>query len=301
MPEKILIHFFYSSSYDSQSLCKCITRTGIYVYKNVFPTLIDTFGITSDLIIVCLAVNRFSKVRELHVLRTEADESPKDGYLQCLIAFLLSLLAHAPLFWQYSVQETDHCWQSEQSAVTEKIIWDWYLIIFHASMRVIPTLFILILNLQMYFEIKRRMVERKKATLQHSLPNLQSRLSVISRAMSISENNTTTAEIVKKVIEKWKFKDVRKAAWKMTQRSTLLWIVVTHLLLTLPANILYMITLTYKLSTHLETTYNFIYALYVIGHTINHALYCMTNKQVQQETGRIVTNCKNLYWTKINS
>lgn len=271
----------------------------------MFPTLIDTFGITSDLIIVCLAVNRFGKVRELHLLRNEGEESAKEGYLQCLIAFFISLLAHTPLFWQHSVEQGEECLTSEKSYVTQKPIWDIYLFIFHASMRVIPTLFIIILNLQMYFEIKRRMVEQKKATLQqYSLAKYQSRLSVISRGMSIaSTSEITTSEIVKKVIEKWKFKDARKAAWKMTQRSTLLWIVVTHVLLTLPANVMYIINLQnnsalHELSSGLETAFNFTYVLYVIGHTINHALYCMTNSQVQKETGKIVTNCKNLYWTK---
>ena len=40
------------------------------------------------------------------------------------------------------------------------------------------------------------------------------------------------------------------------------------------------------------------YVLYVIGHAINHILFCLTNKEIQKETGKIIMNCKNIYWTQ---
>ena len=40
------------------------------------------------------------------------------------------------------------------------------------------------------------------------------------------------------------------------------------------------------------------YVMYVLGHAINHILYCLTNKQIQDETWNMILRCKNLYWTK---
>ena len=47
----------------------------------------------------------------------------------------------------------------------------------------------------------------------------------------------------------------------------------------------------------LKTISNMTYFLYVIGHAINHILFCLTNKQIQKETSKILWNCRNMYWT----
>ena len=102
-----------------------------------------------------------------------------------------------------------------------------------------------------------------------------------------------------------KYRSVRRAARKFTQSSTLVVIVMTHILLTIPANVMYIyfsvpnndISL-YNAPKALREISCFTYFLYVIGHAINHILFCLTNKQVQKETGNIIMNCKNIYWTQ---
>ena len=82
------------------------------------------------------------------------------------------------------------------------------------------------------------------------------------------------------------------------QRSTsLIWIVLLHSVLTTPFNAIY-IYLVFSPTIEpfqLKYFFNFIYVLYVLGHSINHILYCLTNKQIQEETSKIVFRCKNIY------
>ena len=113
----------------------------------------------------------------------------------------------------------------------------------------------------------------------------------------------------KKLFTSRKYRDERKAKRKFTQSTTLVYIVLTHIVLTMPANITY-ICLTvpndsaahiYDVSEKYPTLDSFAsvtYVMYVLGHAINHILYCLTNKQIQDETWKMILRCKNLYWTK---
>ena len=101
------------------------------------------------------------------------------------------------------------------------------------------------------------------------------------------------------------YREVRRAARKFTQSSTLVVIVMTHILLTIPANTMYIYfsvpnndTTVSNSSDSLKNFAALTYVLYVIGHAINHILFCLTNKEIQKETGKIIMNCKNIYWTQ---
>ena len=82
----------------------------------------------------------------------------------------MSLLAHSPLFFKYEVIQTEFlrqgcnvtsekncnfsCWISQPSKMAlESATWEAYTLTFNAIIRVVPTIFIIFLNLQMYFEI----------------------------------------------------------------------------------------------------------------------------------------------------
>ena len=81
----------------------------------------------------------------------------------------------------------------------------------------------------------------------------------------------------------------------------------THILMTIPGNIMYIY---FSIPNNSVSTYNvdqvdvlgsvanMTYVLYVIGHAINHVLFCLTNKAIQKETSKILVNCKNMYWTQ---
>ena len=104
-----------------------------------------------------------------------------------------------------------------------------------------------------------------------------------------------------------KFKDIRKARRKFRNSTTLLWIVVTHTVLTTPGNVVFILystsTATFPLSNNRDhdvaiKVANSMYVLYVISHAINHILYCLTNHHIQEETSKIVFNFRNIYWSK---
>ena len=96
-----------------------------------------------------------------------------------------------------------------------------------------------------------------------------------------------------------KFKEERHALRRLQNSTSLVWIVVLHAVLTTPGNVAYIIW-NFSGDDQLEPVplYNFFYVLYVIGHCINHILYCLTNKQIQEETSKILFQCKNIYWSR---
>jgi len=89
---------------------------------------------------------------------------------------------------------------------------------------------------------------------------------------------------------------------KNLQRTTsLVWILIYHAALVTPANLIYIYLVLDNHEVHNPEPiqlYNFFYVLYVLGHCINHILYCMTNKQIQEETSKILFQCKNIYWSR---
>ena len=97
-----------------------------------------------------------------------------------------------------------------------------------------------------------------------------------------------------------RYRDVRKAAWKVTQSSTLVWIAMTHIMLTIPANIMYIYLMSEPTqpSDGLAIGVSFTYVLYVIGHAANQVVYFFTNEKFKEETSYIISSCKNVYWTK---
>ena len=130
-----------------------------------------------------------------------------------------------------------------------------------------------------------------------------------TRSLKNGEFSTLTQiDISKKVFTSRKYRDERKAKRKFTQSTTLVYIVLTHIVLTMPANITYICLTVPNDSVHiydvadvnpaLYTFASVTYVMYVLGHAINHILYCLTNKQIQNETWKMLLRCKNLYWTK---
>lgn len=226
----LISNFYYmivstrNAGFMMEELCEHLSYEGVFLYKNVITTLVDTFGITSDLIVCCLTVNRFAKVKEISSLQ---DDNIWIGYLECFVAFLLSLLAHSPLFIQHDVffvndtssflqnnnsidvqfQRKFSCILDSKSQVTKTATWKTYVFLFHSTMRVVPTFFIIFMNLKMYLEVKKIMFARKKAlnTKNFELPTIQSRLSVISEHhLGLPTSSAiTTNEIIKRVIKKW--------------------------------------------------------------------------------------------------
>ena len=97
--------------------------------------------------------------------------------------------------------------------------------------------------------------------------------------------------------------DTKKATRQLRNSTTLVWIVVTHTILATPGNILY---IKHTSSPNTFSTLdqdsgvmkfaNIAYVCYVLSHAINHVLYCMANKQIQEETGKLLFRCRNLYW-----
>ena len=181
-----MMHYIndFSSLHDDLELeCQQVSFAEVYIYKNVIPAVVDTFGVTSDLIICCLTNNRFSKVRQVSKLQIQI-EKKWIGYMECLMFLLLSALAHLPLLFQFEVvtvkesfdNQTLTCYKSNFAPVTETSEWSIYMFTFHATMRIMPTLFIISLNLKMYFDIKRLFDDRQK------------RLEVITRFLFIDFN-----------------------------------------------------------------------------------------------------------------
>ena len=82
----------------------------------------------------------------------------------------------------------------------------------------------------------------------------------------------------------------------------------THIVLTMPANITFICLSAPNDSIHiydvaernpsLDNFASVTYIMYVLGHAINHILYCLTNKQIQDETWKMLLSCKNMYWTE---
>jgi hypothetical protein len=121
--------------------------------------------------------------------------------------------------------------------------------------------------------------------------------------------------LIKKILNssqfsrKYKDRVGRRASRKLRNSATLVWIVVTHTVLATPGNIIFIYSTSAKNhaleigkeedNEALVTFANIAFVLYVISHAINHILYCLTNKQIQEETSSILFNCKNMYWSRL--
>ena len=123
------------------------------------------------------------------------------------------------------------CWVSLPSDMVQNSgIWEAYIVVFNAIIRVAPTGFIIFLNLQMYFKIKRILFARRNIRKSQELPAAmhQARLSIVSHTYlnarngsivpvrngsaisnqndsTLSERNGSTIsnDIVRKIINKW--------------------------------------------------------------------------------------------------
>ena len=115
------------------------------------------------------------------------------------------------------------CWVSEPSKmVQDSAIWEAYIVIFNTMIRVAPTGFIIFLNLQMYFQIKRILFARRNIRKSREIPAAlkQARLSIVSHnyldtrnGSAISYRNgstfsnrdscTISNDMMKKIINKW--------------------------------------------------------------------------------------------------
>ena len=58
-----------SGKYDTQGLCESLTKNGVLLDTNIFPTIADTLATTADLIISCLTYNRYLQVRGMYNIR----------------------------------------------------------------------------------------------------------------------------------------------------------------------------------------------------------------------------------------
>ena len=95
-----------------------------------------------------------------------------------------------------------------------------------------------------------------------------------------------------------KYKEYMHSLRNLQRSTSLIWIILLHTLLTTPFNAAYIYLVfrpTIEPFPQMKYFFNFIYVLYVLGHSINHILYCLTNKQIQEETSKIVFQCKNIH------
>lgn len=159
---------------------------------------------------------------EANILRI-VDEKKWIGYMESFLAFLMSLLAHSPLFFKYEVIQTEFlrqgcnvtfekycnysCWIIQPSKMAlESATWEAYTVTFNAIIRVVPTMFIIFLNLQMYFEIKRLMFSRRNIRKKQDLPaaTYQARLSIVSHNhLDTRGESEVSYDTIRKIINKW--------------------------------------------------------------------------------------------------
>ena len=88
----------------------------------------------------------------------------------------------------------------------ESATWEAYTVTFNAIIRVVPTMFIIFLNLQMYFEIKRLMFSRRNIKKKQELPaaTYQARLSIVSHNhLDTRGESEVSYDTIKKIINKW--------------------------------------------------------------------------------------------------
>ena len=112
------------------------------------------------------------------MLNLEGKQTLWAGYMETIMVFAYSLLNHFPLFFQYETvlvygltlnstiitkpNQSHSCWVAKKSVVASQGIWQVYVVVFHGLIRVVPTLLIITLNLQMFFDIRDLMLTRKK-------------------------------------------------------------------------------------------------------------------------------------------
>ncbi len=125
--------------------------------------------------------------------------------MDCVSALITSLLAHTPYFFQYNMcfltypeesqsvislatmgmdniikDDIDGCWLRARDRVTDQIEWEIFNILTHTVLRIIPTLFIIALNLAMYQRIKEIMSNRRRLLRVKSAKKAKPKKSVTS-------------------------------------------------------------------------------------------------------------------------
>ena len=130
-------------------------------------------------------------------------------------------------------------------SITNDVFWDVYILFLDVTLRILPTLFIVPINIYMFFKIRR---------IQKSRENIK---------LSVSIN------------------------------ATLLLIVLTHMILTIPYNIMGIILSAPFFYTNyfqsnpyvdMDTVFAITYIMKLFSHAINHFLYCFTNQEIREET-----------------
>ena len=130
--------------------------------------------------------------------------------------------SHSPLFFKHEAYQTNacnlteeivenceniSCWVSQPSKMVQNsAIWEAYIVTFNLIIRVAPTIFIIFLNLQMYFEIRRIMFARRNIKKKQDLPAAthQARLSIVSQNHLDSRGDSVISnDLIRKIINKW--------------------------------------------------------------------------------------------------
>ena len=137
------------------------------------------------------------------------------------------------------------------------MFWSVYTLFLDVTLRILPTLFIVPINIYMFFKIRR---------IQKSRENIK---------LSVSIN------------------------------ATLLLIVLTHMILTIPYNIMGImfsspLFYTNYFESNAYVDMNIVFAITYImklfSHAINHFLYCFTNQEIREETMQSLTCLKKLVY-----
>jgi hypothetical protein len=157
------------------------------------------------------------------------------GYLEFIVGLGVSLLAHIPIFFQYHVYETKVYIQQEEHTtannitinctlfvknnVTETTEWVIYNVVTHSLIRVLPTVFIIALNVSMILKIRELFATRKRLFKNQITTKAEkevTRLKTISGnhlspssitttglAGLTDERRSSSTKIVKKIVQKW--------------------------------------------------------------------------------------------------